>query len=250
MIELCYVYDNVANINNNTFKSFIRDTDRILENKNTWSSFLTKNKTNVPIKLKHCKNQNHDHVGLDMNGDVIYSKPHMVLSLVPNDYIVNTACPSVGAEGDDAGVKLSCTRYGYDNPKDIYINIYNWEQGFVCGLKRDGFVKNNEAFDYVKFTQRYPEFTGGNVAIHNKMCEKYKEYVINHEVGHALGRGHYTPRNTDNPQKNKGFPAPIMMQQTKGLYGYEFNTYPLKEEDFNYDEDFPEYLLKHFVIGL
>lgn len=53
--------------------------------------------------------------------------------------------------------------------------------------------------------------------------EDYRQYMVSHEMGHILGRDH-----VDCPRE--GSPAPIMMQQTKGIGKCKPNT-KLTEKD-------------------
>jgi hypothetical protein len=62
----------------------------------------------------------------------------------------------------------------------------------------------------------------GATAFHGDLVT-YRSYLVNHEVGHFLGRGHLGCPGSDQP-------APVMMQQTKGVGGCVPNGWPTAAE--------------------
>jgi len=78
---------------------------------------------------------------------------------------------------------------------------------------------------------RYSCFQGGRAVLNvdrwkrgaksygRRDLDRYRRYMVNHEVGHALGRGH-------EGCPGRGRRAPLMMQQTKGLDGCRPNPLP------------------------
>lgn len=53
--------------------------------------------------------------------------------------------------------------------------------------------------------------------------EQYQQYVIQHEVGHMMGKDHPSPADLANQPVGK---APIMMQQTLGIAHFHPNAWP------------------------
>ncbi|MGW0824452.1 DUF3152 domain-containing protein [Streptomyces sp. NPDC002845] len=106
------------------------------------------------------------------------------------DFTVKIATPKTvdklcGAAGLDTGGEVNC-RVG----NDVIVNLKRWTSGS-------------------------PRFPGP--------IEEYRALIINHEVGHRLGRGHETcPR--------AGARAPVMMQQIKGLKGCVANAWPYERD--------------------
>ncbi|HEY6740707.1 MAG TPA: DUF3152 domain-containing protein, partial [Actinopolymorphaceae bacterium] len=66
-------------------------------------------------------------------------------------------------------------------------------------------------FNAKRWAVGVPDF-GGDV-------DTYRSYLVNHEVGHALGEGH-------SECTTPGGPAPVMMQQTKGVGRCRPNPWP------------------------
>ncbi|MFE0632138.1 DUF3152 domain-containing protein [Streptomyces sp. NPDC058864] len=104
----------------------------------------------------------------------------------PYDFLVRLATPDTtdalcGMYGLDTGGEVNCS-----GGKDVVVNLKRW-------VLLSPYYKGRPA--------------------------EYRALIINHEVGHRLGRGH---RGCPGP----GRPAPAMMQQIKGLHGCTPNAWP------------------------
>ena len=76
---------------------------------------------------------------------------------------------------------------------------------------------------YVVVNQTRWRFASPSWNAARKSLRDYRHLVVNHETGHWLGRGHAScPAG--------GGPAPVMMQQSKGLDGCRHNPWPLRGE--------------------
>ena len=76
------------------------------------------------------------------------------------------------------------------------------------GLSCYTYIKNEIYFNYNNWMNESPKF----LSKFKQSLDGYRRYLVLHEVGHALGLGHLDAKKFD------GLPAPIMSQQTKGIY--------------------------------
>jgi hypothetical protein len=108
----------------------------------------------------------------------------------PYDFAVKIASP--GTVDDFCGAAGLDTggEVNCDVGKNIMVNLKRWVLGS-------------------------PQFNG---PLHD-----YHALIINHEVGHRIGYGHETC-------PGPGRPAPVMMQQIKGLKGCSANAWPYNNE--------------------
>ncbi|MEU0227916.1 DUF3152 domain-containing protein [Streptomyces sp. NPDC006284] len=91
-----------------------------------------------------------------------------------------------------------CGRYGLDTGGEVNCNV---GQDVMVNLKR-----------WLLATRYYADDV-----------PSYRALIVNHEVGHFLGHGHVGC-------PGAGRPAPVMMQQIKGLHGCRTNVWPYDAE--------------------
>lgn len=118
---------------------------------------------------------------------------------------------SWGADGRRSFQRVSSGSYDFQVALVSPDNV----DSFCPGVDTGGYTScrsgDRATINLARWETAVPEY-GGDVTT-------YRQYVINHEVGHVLGNGHQLC-------PGPGQPAPVMQQQTLGLDGCRKNSWP------------------------
>ncbi|MBM2614063.1 DUF3152 domain-containing protein [Actinoplanes sp. LDG1-06] len=93
-------------------------------------------------------------------------------------------------------------------------------RGKLCGDASDDYTSCRNGAKVVLNVARWV----GGVPGYKGDLKIYRQYMVNHEVGHRLGNGHELC-------PGKGELAPVMLQQTLGLHGCKKNAWPYPDGD-------------------
>ncbi|WP_410812566.1 DUF3152 domain-containing protein [Micromonospora sp. 067-2] len=118
--------------------------------------------------------------------------------------------------GWTAGGAWRLRRVGADSPADFTIYLATpGTRDKLCQDRPDGYTSCRNGNRVVVNVARWVKGVPG----YGASLDAYRQYMINHEVGHRLGFGH---ERCPAP----GRPAPTMQQQTLGLHGCTANAWP------------------------
>ncbi|MFJ6200016.1 DUF3152 domain-containing protein [Micromonospora sp. NPDC092111] len=114
---------------------------------------------------------------------------------------------------------LRLRRVGRDQPADFTIYLATpGTRDELCGDTPDGYTSCRNGDRVVLNVARWVKGVPG----YGASLATYRRYLVNHEVGHRLGRGHERC-------PGRGRPAPVMQQQTLGLHGCTPNASPYRD---------------------
>jgi hypothetical protein len=123
-----------------------------------------------------------------------------------------------GPRGWTAGGQVRLRRVGRGQPHDFTVYLATPRtRDELCRSGPDGYTSCRNGNSVVLNVARW---TNG-VPLYGASLATYRQYMVNHEVGHRLGQGHaLCPR--------RGRAAPVMQQQTLGLHGCRANAWPYR----------------------
>ncbi|WP_433319004.1 DUF3152 domain-containing protein [Micromonospora sp. CA-269861] len=126
--------------------------------------------------------------------------------------------------GWTAGGAWRLRRVGAGEPTDFTIYLATpGTRDTLCQDVPEGYTSCRNGGRVVLNVARWVKGVPG----YGASLDTYRQYMVNHEVGHKLGYGHERcPR--------RGRPAPVMQQQTLGLHGCAANAWPYPNGEVRY----------------
>jgi hypothetical protein len=139
-----------------------------------------------------------------------------IKGLAPGAFGQAVAATLGDRQGWTAGGRWRFRRVGGDQPHDFTIYLATPDtRDRLCAEGTDGYTScrhgDSVVLNVARWVKGVPGYGGG--------LATYRKYMVNHEVGHRLGRGHELC-------PGPGEPAPVMEQQTLGLHGCTANPWP------------------------
>lgn len=139
-----------------------------------------------------------------------------ITGVTPEGFATAAAATLADPRGWTAGDKWRFRRVGPGQQYDFTLYLATPDtRDRLCSDIPDGYTSCRNGPDVVLNVARWAE----GVPFYKGDLAHYRQYMVNHEVGHRLGHGH-------EKCPAKGSRAPVMQQQTLGMHGCTTNPWP------------------------
>jgi uncharacterized protein DUF3152 len=139
-----------------------------------------------------------------------------ITGLTPASFAAAVQATLAAPQGWTAGGKWRFQRVGPGEPADFTLYLATPDtKDMLCAGAPDGYTSCRNGKSVVLNVARWSK----GVPHYGASLATYRQYMVNHEVGHRLGHGHELC-------PGEGEPAPVMQQQTLGLHGCTPNPWP------------------------
>ncbi|MEV4640195.1 DUF3152 domain-containing protein [Actinoplanes sp. NPDC049548] len=142
-----------------------------------------------------------------------------ITGISPAAFAATVAATLGDPRGWTAGGGRSFRRVGVRDARDFTIYLVTpGTRDTLCQDVPDGYTSCRNGDRVVLNVARWVKGVPG----YGAPLAAYRQYMVNHEVGHRLGQGHEMC-------PGKGRPAPVMQQQTLGMHGCRPQPWPYRD---------------------
>jgi len=142
-----------------------------------------------------------------------------IAGLTANEFAGRAEATLADPRSWTAGGQWRLRRVGPDGPYDFTIYLATpATRDELCAMGYDRYTSCRNGDRVVVNVARWAH----GVPHYGASLDTYRQYVVNHEVGHRLGHGHELC-------PGQGRPAPVMQQQTLGLHGCTAFAWPWRD---------------------